>query len=50
MAEKRQLEFFLLRYVPNVAREEFVNIGLVMTESGHGDRFRGGKGRLKPKP
>ncbi|MGD0570401.1 MAG: DUF3037 domain-containing protein [Candidatus Sulfotelmatobacter sp.] len=34
MADKRQLEFFLLRYVPNVAREEFVNIGLVMTESG----------------
>ncbi len=34
MADKRQLEFFLLRYVPNVAREEFVNIGVVMTESG----------------
>jgi hypothetical protein len=34
MADKRQLDFFLLRYVPNVVREEFVNIGLVMTESG----------------
>ncbi len=34
MADRRQLEFFLLRYVPNVAREEFVNIGLVMRESG----------------
>lgn len=34
MADKRQLEFFLLRYVPNGVREEFVNIGLVMTESG----------------
>jgi Protein of unknown function (DUF3037) len=34
VADRRQLEFFLLRYVPNVAREEFVNIGLVMTESG----------------
>jgi len=34
MAERRKLEFFLLRYVPNVAREESVNIGLVMTESG----------------
>ena len=34
MAERRQLEFFVLRYVPNVAREEFVNIGLVMMESG----------------
>jgi hypothetical protein len=34
MADRRQLEFFLLRYVPDAAREEFVNIGLVMTESG----------------
>jgi hypothetical protein len=34
MADRRKLEFFLLRYVPDVAREEFVNIGLVMTESG----------------
>jgi hypothetical protein len=34
VADQRQLEFFLLRYVPKVAREEFVNIGLVMTESG----------------
>ena len=34
MAERKPYEFFLLRYVPNVAREEFVNIGLVMTQSG----------------
>jgi hypothetical protein len=34
MADRRQLEFFLLRYVPNAVREEFVNIGLVMVESG----------------
>src|ERR1700693_3641244 len=34
MGYKRQLEFFLLRYVPNAVRGEFVNIGLVMTESG----------------
>jgi hypothetical protein len=34
MTEKRQLEFFLLRYVPNAVRDEPVNIGLVMTESG----------------
>jgi hypothetical protein len=34
MAEKRKLEYFLLRYVPNAVREEFVNIGLVMTEAG----------------
>lgn len=38
MAERKQLEFFLLRYVPNVAREEFVNIGLVMTEGGEDGR------------
>jgi hypothetical protein len=34
MAARRQLEFFLLRYAPNVASDEFVNIGLVMMESG----------------
>ena len=34
MAEKRELEYFLVRYVGNVVRQEFVNIGLVMTESG----------------
>lgn len=30
MGEKRQLEFFLLRYVPDTVKGEFVNIGLVM--------------------
>jgi hypothetical protein len=39
MAEKHKLEYFLLRYVPNAVREEFVNIGLVMTEA---DRDGGG--------
>jgi len=40
MAAKRQLEFFLLRYVPDAVRNEFVNIGVVMVESGaHGDGF-----------
>jgi hypothetical protein len=34
MAEKKQLEFFLLRYVPDAVKEEFVNIGVVMIESG----------------
>jgi Protein of unknown function (DUF3037) len=34
MGEFRKLEYFLLRYVPNAVREEFVNIGLVMTEAG----------------
>lgn len=33
MAEKRKLEFFLLRYVPDAVKGEFVNIGLVMIEA-----------------
>ena len=33
MAEKRQLEFFVLRYVPHAARQEFVNIGVLMVEA-----------------
>ncbi len=33
MSKRRQVEFFLLRYVPNAVREEFVNFGLVMIES-----------------
>jgi hypothetical protein len=32
MADRRQLEFFLLRYVPDAVKDEFVNIGLVMVE------------------
>jgi hypothetical protein len=32
MAGKKQLEFFLLRYVPNVLSDEFVNIGVVLVE------------------
>jgi len=34
MAEKKQLEFFLLRYVPHAVRQEFVNIGVLMVEAG----------------
>jgi len=34
MSKQRELEFFLLQYVPNVLRQERVNIGLVMIESG----------------
>jgi len=33
VAGKRQCEFFLLRYVPDVVRSEFVNIGVVMVEA-----------------
>jgi|SRR5580704_13951529 hypothetical protein len=34
MADLRQLEFFLLRYVPDAVKDEFVNIGVVMVEAG----------------
>jgi hypothetical protein len=34
MADRRQLEFFLLRYVPDAVKNEFVNVGVVMVESG----------------
>jgi hypothetical protein len=34
MADLKQLEFCLLRYVPNVVRGEFVNIGLLLFEPG----------------
>jgi hypothetical protein len=34
MAGKKQLEFFLLRYVPDAVKDEFVNIGVVMVEAG----------------
>ena len=34
MAEKRKLEFFLLRYVPDVVKGEFVNFGLVTLADG----------------
>jgi hypothetical protein len=34
MAERRQLEFFLLRYVPDAVKGEFVNFGLMAIENG----------------
>lgn len=34
MAEKRKLEFFLLRYVPDVVKGEFVNFGLITLAEG----------------
>lgn len=30
---RRQFEFFLLRYVPDAVKDEFVNVGLVMVEA-----------------
>jgi hypothetical protein len=37
MRQQLQLEFFVLRYVPAVIREEFINIGVVMTALGDAD-------------
>lgn len=34
MAEKRKLEFFVLRYVPDAVKGEFVNFGLIALEDG----------------
>ena len=34
MADKRQLEFFLLRYVPDAVKGEFVNFGVMAIENG----------------
>lgn len=40
MAGQKQLEFYVLRYVPYVVNEEFVNIGLLLFEPhAHGLRF-----------
>jgi len=33
MTERRQCEFFLLHYVPDAVRDEFVNLGVVLLES-----------------
>src|SRR5579871_4317934 len=40
MAEKRKLEFFLLRYVPDAVKGEFVNFGLVtFADGGNGSEL-----------
>jgi hypothetical protein len=52
MAEKRKLEFFLLRYVPDAVKGEFVNFGLVTFADGDDGaelidvRFTRDRGRL----
>ena len=37
MAEYRQCEFYLLRYVPDAVKDEFVNLGVVLLETAEGD-------------
>ena len=40
MADLKKLEFFLLRYVPDAVKDESVNVGLVMLETGsNGEGF-----------
>jgi hypothetical protein len=36
MKERRRCEFLLLRYVPDAVKDEFVNVGVVLYESGGG--------------
>jgi hypothetical protein len=36
MKERRQCEFFLLRYAPDAVKDEFVNVGVVLYESSGG--------------
>src|SRR4051812_12879173 len=40
MAELKQCEFFLLRYVPDAVKNEFVNIGVVLTSPEGDAEFR----------
>jgi hypothetical protein len=37
LAERVQCEFFLIRYVPDVVKGEFANIGVLLREAGRGD-------------
>jgi hypothetical protein len=37
MAERVQCEFFLIRYVPDVVKGEFANIGVLLREAGRDD-------------
>ena len=37
MAERIQCEFFLIRYVPDVVKGEFTNIGVLLREAGRAD-------------
>jgi hypothetical protein len=40
MADLKQCEFFLLRYVPDAVKNEFVNIGVVLTSPNGGAELR----------
>src|ERR1035438_4240191 len=36
MADYKQCEFYLLRYVPDAVKQEFVNVGVAVLEEGEG--------------
>jgi hypothetical protein len=38
VAERRQCEFFLVRYVPDPVKNEFVNIGVLLREQGQAEK------------
>ena len=44
MSDLRHFEVFLLRYVPDAVKDEFVNIGVVMVEAGSNGAGADGKG------
>ena len=37
MADRLECEFFLIRYVPDTVKNEFVNIGVLLREAGHAE-------------
>ena len=47
MAERLACEFFLIRYVPDVVKGEFVNIGVLLREVAAGGEARRGCGLRK---
>ncbi len=47
MAERTPCEFFLIRYVPDAVKGEFVNIGVLLREAGAAGRRRGRRSGLR---
>src|SRR5436309_12182241 len=45
MADLRKCEFFLLRYVPDAVKDEFVNIGVLLLDAGAKDVSDAGGGQ-----
>ena len=39
MPDRQQCEFYLLRYVPDAVKDEFVNLGVVLVDSSHTSGF-----------